>query len=153
MVPHPQRRNDLILGHCRAFSEVRCRAVEIQRLHVKFRPERLGQLIDRRPAMGEVAYHLRRHLGREGRNATRRNPMISGEDHDLWSIGMRFVGALPSCHPNRQTLQPSQGAGGLGQLAVPRLGCSNRGWIGKRQIGKQAAYIGKGLEGHERLGC
>jgi hypothetical protein len=113
----------------------------------------LGQLVDRRAAMGEVRHHLHRDLSREGRDTARRNPMIPGENHDLRRIGMGLFRALPAGHPDRQTLQPAKGTGGLGQLPVPRLGSGDGQGIGPRKIGKAGADVGKGLEGHGSLGC
>jgi hypothetical protein len=47
-------RHDLFLGHRGAFGEIGCRAVKVQRMDIQLCAESLGQLVDRRPAMGEV---------------------------------------------------------------------------------------------------
>ena len=159
LIPCGKGGHDLGLGHRRAFGKVSGRSVKVQRVHVKLRPEGACKLVDRCPAMRKVSHHLRRHLWREGADAPRRNPMISRKYHDLRRIGMRPVGPLPARHPERQMLQPAKGTGGLGQLAIARLGCGNRGQIGGGKIGEQGTHIGEsgkggsGLKGHGSLGC
>ena len=41
------------------------------------------ELIDGGAAGGEIRHHLRRHLGRIGRDAVRRHAVIAGEHQDL----------------------------------------------------------------------
>ena len=69
--------------------------VECQRDHAQRRARHPRQLVDRRTAGREVAHHLRRHLGRVGRDAVRDHAVVAGEHHHLDPVEPRCRAALP----------------------------------------------------------
>jgi len=101
------------------------------------------QLVDRTTAGDEVLHHLRRHLGRIGRNAARSDAVIAGEDANARALDPRRMAALPQAHPAGDFLEPAERTGGLGQLSFARLGGGAGGAIGPRQTGQHVADFGE----------
>ena len=108
----------------------------------------------------KVGNHLHRDLGGKGRHTLGADPVISGKDQHLRRGNARAARALPTGHPKRQILQPTQSAGRFGQLPVTRRSglmgggiCSGGraqelGKFGKRGEGGHGIV----LEGHAPLG-
>ena len=146
-----ERRAHLGVRHGGAPGEIRRRAVEVERVDLHPGPGEIGEPVDRRPARLEVADHLRRHLGREGTDALRRDAVVAGEDQHLRRVERGPRIANPARIPDRQLLQPAERARRLGQLPVTCLGRVPRGRIGAGQVGHRGAEIGEGREvGHGR---
>ncbi len=65
------------------------------------------KLIDRGAAGGEIRHHLRRHLGRIGRDASAGHAVIAGEDKNLHAVQSRRRVALPMRQPGDEIFEPA----------------------------------------------
>ncbi len=106
--------------------------------------QRLDQLIDRRTAGLKVQHHLRRHLGRESRDALRRDPVISGEDSRARVVDLGQRAPLPARHEDRDILKVSQCARGLSQDRIPADGLCFGGLVPAGQVLKQSTDFSEG---------
>jgi hypothetical protein len=112
----------VVLAHRRASGEVFGRLIERHLVDPQIGIGHGRQLVDRTAAGDEVLHHLRRHIGRIGRDSARRDAMIAGKNADPRAVGARRVTALPQAHPAGDFLQPAERSGGLGQLALAGVG-------------------------------
>src|SRR5690606_35544221 len=106
-------------------SEVSRRRRQIERYDGKRRIVDMRELIDCRAAALEVRNHLRGNRSWVRRNALRANPVVAGEDQDVYAIQPRLRYTLPACKPASEFLEPAEGARRLRQFVLtrPRLGC------------------------------
>ena len=112
------------------------------------------ELIDGGAAGGEVRHHLGGHLGRIGRDALRRHPVISREHENLDAIEPWWDSPLPLSKPRDRVLQSAETAGRLGQLRFALRGCKAGGRICGRQIDTGRPQVGERREtGHAGLRC
>jgi hypothetical protein len=113
------------------------RVVKVQGNHRQHDPIGAAELVNRRPIGLEVGHHLHRHFGRIGRNALRRDTMVSGKDNTVRSLDRAGMLTLPGGEPGGELFQAAQRTGGFGQhrLAGERFGAG--GLIGGGQVGNQ----------------
>ena len=139
--------------HGRRLGEIAGRPVQFQGLDPEVDAEGAAQLIDRGAAGLEVGDHLHRDLGRESRDALRRDPVVAGEYPRRRIFHARRMAALPGTQPGAQFLQPAQGSGGLGQLGLPRRRHCGRRLVGAGQAREDGSNGFEGLDdgrrGHE----
>ena len=85
---------------------------------VRLGSRRARQLVDGSASGREIGDHLRRHFGREGRDAARGDAVRAGEDDDLDLVQARQGAALPAGEPGGDRLEPAEAALRLGQRVL-----------------------------------
>ena len=137
------RGEEFPLAQRRLLGEVGGRRFERQRNDAQFRAGAVRKLVDRGAAGGEVRHHLRRHLGRIGRNALFGHAVIAGENQNLDVIEPRRRMALPMRQPGDEVFEPAEALRRLGQdrLALGDGGAGRR--MPARQVETGRAQVGK----------
>lgn len=134
-----QGNHQVALIHRGTLGEIRGGPVQIERMNIHARARGPGELIDCCTSGPEIRDHLHGDLGGEGRNAARRNTMITREDDYLRRFDCRARLPTPACIPDRQILQSPQRAWGFGQQTITAARALDCRLIGRRGGGQQSA--------------
>lgn len=128
----------LNLVHGRPQGEIGGGTIEVERDDAKLGARRARELIDGGASCREVLNHLRRDLGRVGRDALRRHAMISGEDKNLDVLKARRAPPLPKTEPCNRLFKTPEASRRLGErsLAAGDLGGGVRVTAGKIKTGR-----------------
>src|SRR5262245_22187499 len=92
--------------------------MEVERDDAKLRSRDPRELIDGGAAGSEVPHHLRRDLGRVGRDALHGHAVIAGEDENLDLVEAGRITPLPKPEPFDHLLEAAEAPRGLGQHAL-----------------------------------
>jgi hypothetical protein len=136
-------RKKFLLRESRHLREIARGPIQRERHDAQVCARGLRQLIDGRAADGEVCHHLRRYLGRIGRDAVPGDAVIAGKDKNFHLLQPRRYAALPMREPADEFFKTAQAARRLGQRRFAPRHCGTRRRMPARQIETGRAKRGK----------
>ena len=145
------RAGAFLLAHRRLRDDVGGRGVEVHLVDPQIGVDQTAELVYRGAAGNEILHHLRRHLGRIGRDPARRDAVVAGE-HDRARVAQRGrMAPLPGREPHRQLFESAERAGRFCQLAFAQR-CGAAGVeVRAGEMREQPADLRRGARRHATL--
>jgi cobalamin synthase len=142
--------------HGRVERDIGRRHIEGEVEHLETQPERRANLVDRRPARGEVLQHLPRNGLGIGGHPLGDNAVIGREDTDQRAIDRGLRRGLPRRQPFDNAFEPAEAAQRLGEFSVAPAHLDDGLVIRTRELRQQGANIVEreaGQAGNHGVSC